>query len=185
MTSMWKTSAENLLCKINQFSKISGLEVNKSKSECLLLSFEVELREGNHFCGIPVVENLKVLGHFFGKNEFICTYQNFYSKLERMKKLLNIWKQRNLTLFGKSLLISSLSTSLFMFNAQIETPPADFIKLAEDVHKDFLWAGVPKIAHHTIIGNYRSGSINYRDLHSFMAAINLKFIQTLANRNDI
>ena len=96
-----KTSAENLLCKINQFSKISGLEINKSKSECLLLSFEVELREGNQFCGIPVVENLKILGHFYGKNELICTYQNFYSKLERIKKLLNIWKQRNLTLFDK------------------------------------------------------------------------------------
>ena len=180
-----KSSAENLLYKINQFSKISGLEVNKSKSECLLLSFEVELREGNQFCGIPVVENLKILGHFFGKNELICTYQNFYSKLERMKKILNIWKQRNLTLFGKSLLISSLSTSLFIFNAQIDTPPADFIKLVEDVHKNFLWTGVPKIAHHTIIGNYKSGGINYRDLQSFIAAINLKFIQALSVCNYI
>ena len=66
--------------------------------------------------GIPVVENLKILGHFHGKSELICSYQNFYSKLEKMKKVLNIWKQRNLTLFGKSLLISSLSTSLFLYN---------------------------------------------------------------------
>ena len=152
-----KKSAENLLSKIMQFSKISGLEINKSKSECLLLSFEVERGEGEHFFGIPIVENLKILGHFHGKNELICNYQNFYSKLEKIKRILNVWKQRNLTLFGKSILISSLSTSLFIFNTQIDTPPADFIKLVEGLHKDFLWAGVPKIAHHTIIGNYQRG----------------------------
>ena len=70
-----KNSAKNLLVKIEQFSKISGLEVNRTKSECLLLSFEVELGEGAQFLGIPVVENLKILGHFYGKNELICNYQ--------------------------------------------------------------------------------------------------------------
>ena len=174
-----KNSAKNLLGRIEQFSKISGLEINKSKSECLLLSFEIELGEGDQFLGIPVVENISILGHFHGKNELICNYQNFYSKLEKMKKILNVWKQRNLTLFGKSLLISSLSTSLFLFNAQIENPPNDFIKLVEGAHKDFLWGGVPKIAHHTLIGNYKSGGIKYKDLHSFIAAINFKFIQML------
>ena len=81
-----KNSAKNLLVKIEQFSKISGLEVNRTKSECLLLSFEVELGEGAQFLGIPVVENPKILGHFYGKNELICNYQNFYRKLEKMKK---------------------------------------------------------------------------------------------------
>ena len=47
------------------------------------------------------------------------------------------------------------------------------------MNKDFLWVGVPKIAHHTIIGNYKSGGIKYKDLGSFIAAINIKFIQTL------
>ena len=38
-----KQSAENLLNQIQRFSKISGLQVNRSKSECLLLSFEMNL----------------------------------------------------------------------------------------------------------------------------------------------
>ena len=77
-----KKSAENLLLVIEQFSKVSGLEVNRTKSECLLLDFEMNL--GTHedkFCGIPIVDNLKILGHFFGKNKTICEYQNFYSKI--------------------------------------------------------------------------------------------------------
>ena len=72
-----------------------------------------------------------------------------------------------------------MSISLFLFNAQIETPPADFIKLVEELHKNFLWSGTPKIAHNTIIANYKSGGINYKDLNSFIAAVNVKFIQNL------
>ena len=153
-----KNSAENLMNKIELFSKTSGLEVNRSKSECLLLSFEMNLNEySEHFLGIPVVENLKILGHFHGKNQLVCNFQNFYSKLEKITKILNVWKQRYLTIVGKNLLINSLSTSLFIFNAQIDIPPVDFIKSVEKIHQDFLWLGTPKIAHHTLIPSYERG----------------------------
>ena len=67
------------------FSKVSGLEVNCTKSECLLLDFELKLDiQEDNVCGIPIVENLKILGHFFGKNKAICDYQNFYSKIEKL-----------------------------------------------------------------------------------------------------
>ena len=63
-------SAELLLSLIEQFSKVSGLEVNRSKSECLLLDFEGTLSEyDDNFMGIPVVDDLKILGHFHGKKE--------------------------------------------------------------------------------------------------------------------
>ena len=77
-----------------------------------------------------------------------------------------------------------MSTSVFLFNAQIENPPKGFIKLAEELHKNFLWTGVAKIAHHTIISNYKSGGIKYKDLNSVIAANNLKFIQTMADNNS-
>ena len=175
-------SAENLLKTIKLFSKTSGLEVNRSKSECLLLSFEMGLNEySEHFSGIPVVQDLKVLGHYFGKNNLICNFQNFYRKLETMSKLFNIWRQRSLTIMGKNLLINSLSTSLFLFNSQIEIPPIDFVKSVEKVHKDFLWSGgTPKIAHHTLIAEYEKGGIKYKDLNSFIAAINIKFIHNIS-----
>ena len=176
-----KYSAENLLQKIELFSKISGLEVNRSKSECLLLSFEIDLGENSSgtFLGIPIVENLKILGHFHGKNQLVCNYHNFYCKLEKIKKMFSIWKQRNLTLMGKNLLINSLSSSLFIFNAQIEFPPEDFVKLVEKLHKQFLWDGVPKIAHNTIIASYKNGGIQYKDLNCFIDAINVKFVQNI------
>ena len=176
-----KMSAGNLLKTIENFSKVSGLEVNRSKSECLILSFEMNLNEySENFLGIPVVENLKILGHYHGKSKLVCNFHNFYSKLDKMSKIFNIWKQRYLTIMGKILLINSLSTSLFIFNAQIDIPPVDFIKLVDKQHKDFLWGGTSKIAHHTIIADYEQGGLRYKDLNSFIGSINVKFVQNLA-----
>ena len=84
-----KNSAKNVITKISNFSKISGLEINKTKSECLILNYE-NLQHTENVDGIPVVNNLKILGHYFGKEKIICNYNNFFSKLAKMEKIFNI-----------------------------------------------------------------------------------------------
>ena len=50
-----KISVENLLHTIELFSKTSGLEVNRSQYEWLVLSFEINLNEySEQFLEIPV-----------------------------------------------------------------------------------------------------------------------------------
>ena len=177
-----KQSTELLLSHIYKFSKISGLEINRTKSECLLLEFEGDLQQGgDKFVGIPIVENVKILGHFFGKNKLVCNYQNFYSKITKIEKILNMWKQRHLTIFGKNLVINALVNSTFLFNSQIEFPPLDFIPQINKIAKAFLWNGsTAKIAHHAIIGDFAEGGFKFKDLNNFINAINLKFIQKLS-----
>ena len=92
---------------------------------------------------------------------------------------MNIWKQRNITIIGKNILINSLLNSTFIFNAQIEFPPKDFLKLVEHLNKDFLWRGAAKIAHNSIIADYIEGGIRYKDLNSFVISINVKFLQNI------
>ena len=58
-----------------------------------------------------MVDNVKVLGHYFGKNKLVCNYQNFYSKITKIQKLIKIWSQRDLTLFGKNTIISAVINS--------------------------------------------------------------------------
>ena len=115
-------------------------QVFRSKSESLILQFESQI--GNYqedIFGIPIVENVKVLGHFYGKSKLICNYQNFYSKIIKFEKTLNMWQQRDLTIFGKNVILSSLINSQLIYNSQIETPPNDFLKLIEKIKKKFLW----------------------------------------------
>ena len=176
-----KSSSDKLLATIDSFSKVSGLQINRSKSECLLLQHKAQA--SNYMekcCGIPVVDIVKVLGHFFGKNKLVCDYQNFYSKIPKVEKIMHIWKQRNLTLFGKNILITTLINSQILFNAQIETPPPDFLKIIERLKKTFLWGGgTPKIANQSLIGSIEQGGINYKDLQIQIKSLNVKFVTTL------
>ena len=86
-----KLSMEFLLSYVEKFSQVSGLEINRTKSECLILEFETNLTEGSEsFVGIPIVENLKILGHYFGKNKVVCDFQNFFRKLSKIDKIFNL-----------------------------------------------------------------------------------------------
>ena len=71
--------------------------------------------------GIPIVSNLKILGHFHGKDKVICDFQNFYSKLTKTENIIKMWKQRHLTIVGKKVLINALINSSFLFNAHPQT----------------------------------------------------------------
>ena len=93
-----------------------------------------------------------------------------------------MWNQQPLTLFGKKLLISSLSNSQFLFNAQIDNPPDDFVKLAEALNKGFLWVGTPKTAHHSIIAEYQYGGFKYKDLARIINSINFNFLFNITVR---
>ena len=127
-----KRSAELVLNHIVSFSRVSGLEINRTKSEVLLLEFEQHLGDGtDKLLGIPIVSQLKILGHHFGLHKMICNFQNFYCKLAKMDKIFNMWKQRHLTLFGKRIIIQTLVNSLFVYNCQIEFPPTDFLPLVD------------------------------------------------------
>ena len=82
-----RVSGDLLLTVIENFTKISGLEVNRTKSECLILHFESELSNiSDNFSGIPLANNIKILGHYFGKERLICDFQIFFSKLEKIEK---------------------------------------------------------------------------------------------------
>ena len=171
-----KNSAINVITKINNFSKISGLEINKTKSECLILNYE-NLQHTETVDGIPIVNNLKILGHYFGKEKIICNYNNFFSKLAKMEKIFNIWKQRQLTLFGKTLIIKALVNSLYLFNSQVDFPPHEFIKEANTLCKSFLWnSGTAKIEHKAIINTPRNAGLGYPDLESTLKTLALKNI---------
>ena len=173
-----RDSVFNLLQHINNFSLISGLEINKSKSECLYTGGEIDPGEFIH--GIPVVENLKILGYYFGHSKIICEFQNFFSRLVKIEKLFNIWKQRTLTIFGKNLIINSLATSLVIFPAHVDHPPTAFIKELKNIIKQFLWSSnTPKIAHSATISDWKNGGFKFRDIENFLEGLKVKFLSKL------
>ena len=69
---------------------------------------------------------IKVLGAFLSYNPDKNFELNFLSRFRRMKKKLNLWLSRDLTLYGKSLLAKALEVSQYI--ASMLSVPEMFIK---------------------------------------------------------
>lgn len=54
---------------------------------------------------------MKSLGIHPGHDKVECYEKNWKSKLEKLKKILSVWKRRNLTIFDKCTVVNTLAIS--------------------------------------------------------------------------
>ena len=102
-------SVKTTLDLLNRFWKISGLKLNIDKTEVLGLGSlkDVDLKQ----FGIKCSKQVKALGIHFCYDTKVKEDLNFGKLPSQMNKITNMWKQRNLTLLGKVILIQSLLLS--------------------------------------------------------------------------
>ena len=108
-------SAENLFKLLRTFQECSGLEINTSKTEAMWIG----ANKGNASTPLGITwpsEAISALGVNFSYNEKECFKKNFEEKLNAMKNLLNLWKPRNLTLYGRITILKSLALSKLVYN---------------------------------------------------------------------
>jgi len=103
-------SINHLLKLLSQFKVVSGLVVNNSKTETMWLG-KWKNRSDTPFNFNWPVDPICTLGVFFSYNTTKADKLNFDEKLRNMNKILNIWKNRKLTLIGK---INIVKTSSFI-----------------------------------------------------------------------
>ena len=90
--------AKRLLQQLNEFKSISGLQVNKEKCEGLWLGKSRKSTEKP--LGIKWKGFLTILGIYVSYNQEISCEKNFKEKIENLKRNINMWKRRHLTLTG-------------------------------------------------------------------------------------
>ena len=62
--------------------------------------------------------------------------------------------------------------------------PSQFIKILDDIQKDFIWSKLqPKIKHSTLIGNYEEGGYKDVDVASKMNSLKVIWIKRLTDDN--
>ena len=84
---------------------------------------------------------IKVLGAFLSYNPDKNTEANFFTKIRKMKKKLNLWLSRDLhvTLYGKSLLAKTLGVSQLIYTVSMLPVPEFVIKDVQTQLFSFLW----------------------------------------------
>ena len=138
-----KESYASLFAILESFGSCSGLRVNHEKTEILALGNSIlhEKDFNNH----RVCEIIKILGVYFGYDEKQRNDLNFRQTLKSLKKSINMWKWRNLSLLGKIQIIKTFAIPKLMFRASVIPISNDLVKEANSIFYNFIWNGKDKV----------------------------------------
>ena len=168
--------AKRLLSVLDKFQRVSGLKINKSKSEGLWLG--IDRNSNRKPLGIAWPEHIKLLGVSICYNEQNMANLNFNNKLRKMKQKINLWKRRNLSIMGKILILKTYGISQLLYISSIINVPDWVVIEAENIMYSFLWNGKQhKVKKKVVIQNIVNGGCNMCDLPSMIKVQKLKWIK--------
>ncbi|CAC5423437.1 unnamed protein product [Mytilus coruscus] len=112
-------SDKDSICKtmdvFEKYGKASGSKGNKSKSEILCIGVKL------------------------GNNKKMCDELNWKDKLKKIKAITKLWKLRQLTLFGRATVVSTLLMSRLWYTIAVNLIPKWALDDIKKCCLDFLW----------------------------------------------
>ena len=162
-----KLSYVNLFRTRNTFGGCSGLKVNHEKTETLILGNSV-FQEASFVYNR--CESIKILGVHFGYNENQKDDLNFRQTLKSIKKTINLWKWRGLSLLGRIQIVKTFVIPKLMFRASVIPISAELIKQANSICYNFIWNGKDKVKRNALTSNIEKGGLNMMDIESMVRA---------------
>ena len=106
------SSAERLFELLNKFEILSGLKINCSKTEGMLIGSKRHHKEKTFGIKWPD-EPIKALGVYFTYDQKLLKEKNFIERLDSIKQPINIWSARGLSIYGKVPINLFLSLTTF------------------------------------------------------------------------
>ena len=177
------TSVEALLRLLEKFKECSGLEINTHKSEALWLGSWKERLDKPFGFKWPT-DSVYALGIHFSNDANLVHKLNFHGKLEKLEKILNSWRRRKLTLYGKINIIKTLGLSKLIFSASVLPIPENFAQEVNKLTFKFLWDAKPaKIKKSTITGLKEKGGLKMIDFDHMNKALKCAWINRFTNGN--
>ena len=136
-----ETSLNGILHELNQFGEVAGPRINKEKTAMIWLgdtdrSWNLE----NHdlkWSHKPI----RYLGHYIYFNNNEALKMDWEQKLIKLRKILDSWTKRSLTIFGRVTVLKSLALSQVTHLIMVDSIPPNFLKLIESIIFKFIWSG--------------------------------------------
>ncbi len=128
-------SVEAVFNTVNKYCLATGANVNIEKSEVLCLG---KASDKDLSFNIPITVNtncVQILGIYLGPNKYLCEKMNWKIKIEKIKAIINMWKQRKLTLNGKATVWNTLLTSRLWYHITVIHVPK---WVEQEIQKMFL-----------------------------------------------
>lgn len=114
-------SLSSLLRVVSKFEQGSGAKLNTSKSEAMWLGKWRTRIESPY--DLRWVTKMRVLGVYFSNGLVNVDDDNWRAKLDKLNSILNLWKQRDLSFIGRTLIVNTLGASRLWHVAKVIPPP--------------------------------------------------------------
>ena len=165
------TSVNNVMQEIERFSAVSGIRLNKQKTEGMWLG---KNKPRNLNPDLKWTDNpVKCLGIYFGRDKKRVEDLNWNTKISKLQGVLKSWKARRLTYYGKLTIIKSIGISQILYNASSLHVPEYVIKKVNTEIFQFLWSsGREKVKRSTVISDTESGGLKMVNLKTQTQALN-------------
>ena len=94
--------------------------------------------------------------------------------------VLNLWKNRNLTIYGRTEVVKTLALSKLLYVTNFIIPTEKFIDEVKSILTNFIWNGrKPKIKYKALISNINEGGINFKDFSSRITTQNIMWCKRM------
>ena len=171
-------SAKILFDQLNSFESISGLKINYTKTEGMWIGSSKNNNEkpfGIKWSDEPV----KALGVHFTYDQHLLKEKNFIERLDSIKKLINIWSSRNLSIYGKITIIKSFLIPKFVFICSVLPTPKEVVKQLNEMMFKFLWNGTDKVTRVSTINEYAEGGLKMIVLECMVKSLRLAWLERI------
>ncbi len=167
-----ETDTMELFSTVEKFSKVSGLKVNKTKTEILMLSDSPD----------PVqyqVEMVKVLGVWFGYgcNREKAIKKNIDEAMRKMENNFKEWNRRDVSLLGRVLVVKAHGLSMIQYLANCSEIPEWARKKFRKAIYQFIWKGIDKVSRICASKRIENGGINMPQIDNVFDAAACQWIR--------
>ena len=127
---------------------------------------------------------LKAIGVFYTYDQKLLLEKNFIENLEKIKKLINVWSSRGLSIYGKVTIIKSLVIPKFVYLALLIPTPNNVIVELNRLLYIFLWNGTDKVPRLSTINEFDKGGLGMIDLECMIKSLRLAWLKRIASENE-
>ncbi len=180
----------------NSFSDVSGLYLNVDKTEILKLSTRSEFQSLNFISNcteitIHPVNKVKICGVTFSLNKSIEYQDNVQDKVDKLNGALHQWRRRNLSIFGRNLILKTFGLSQLIYSMQNTFFPQSALKEINTICFNFLWnkkvdktRAYERVARTKLFKPKKEGGINAPNIIAINKALKVKQLISSSNPNN-
>ena len=161
---------------VADFGLVSGLKLNRQKCEGYWLGREKDRQNNCTQFGIKWPNQIKYLGIYAGYNTELNDKKNWENRISRIKQILDSWKARELSIFGRIQVIKSLAISQITLPATTLSVPENIVSRLNSILFKFLWQTSEKIKRVKLVQSIKNGGLSMIDVESYIESIKASWI---------